>query len=82
MHPSNIMWYLIELDINSDVEITIVRSKHNDVFEISTDKFLFSIDEYGKHGVLINGKWSEFYCDKQILMLVKNWISKYLKEVL
>lgn len=82
MHPSNIMWYLNELDNNSDVEIIIVRSKHNDLFKISTDKFLFSIDEHGKHGVLIDDKWSEFHYDKSILILVKTWIGKYMKEVL
>ena len=82
MHPSNIMWYLNELDNNSQVKIEVERSKHYDNITITTDKFEFDIDEYGRHGVCINNKWSEFYDDMGILKLVEEWVKSYMNEVL
>ena len=82
MHPSNIMWYLKELDNNSQVKIEVQRSKHYDHITIITDKFEFNIDEYGRHGVYVNCEWSEFYDDMGILKLVKEWVKSYMNEVL
>ena len=82
MHPSNIMWYLNELDNNSQVKIEVQRSKHYDDITITTDKFEFNIDEYGRHGIYINNKWSESYVNIGILKLVKEWIKSYMIEVL
>ena len=47
MHALNIMWLLVEVDKNTEIEILIGKSKHVDSIMISTNDFEFSISECG-----------------------------------
>ena len=47
MHALNIMWLLVEVDKNTEIEILTGKSKHVDSIMISTNDFEFSISECG-----------------------------------
>lgn len=82
MHPSNIMWYLNDLDCNSDVSVNVIRSKHFDGIVIEFSNLKFHIDECGKHYFYIGEEVSEIYNDVTIWKLVKSWVKEYLNNVL
>ena len=72
------MSYLSDLDCNSNVEVNIVRSK----IAITTDDFVFVVDEFGLYSVEAGDCWSEDYQDINIWKLVKTWVNNYLNEIL
>ena len=82
MHPSNIMHYLRDLTVNSNVEIKVRRYKHCDDICIITDTFDFHIDEYGNHQCKFGGEWSDACYSDNLWKLVKNWVKEYMNEVL
>lgn len=82
MHPSNIMWYLNDIDCNSEVIVDVARTKYIDSIVITTCNFEFSIDEYGNHYVFENLQRSEIYNDIELWKLVKSWVKDYLNDVI
>ena len=50
--------------------------------EITTDDFIFVVDEFGLYSVEIGDCWSEDYQDINIWKLVKTWVKNYLNEIL
>lgn len=82
MHPSNIMWYLKDLTVNSNAEVKVGRYKYYDDICIITDTFYFYIDEDGEHQCKFGVEWSDVYNDIELWELVKDWVKQYMNEVL
>ena len=80
MHALNIMWLLNEVDCNTEVEITTIKSKHADSIMISTNDFEFSISECGTCVLTYLDQQKSVEKDTEYWNMVKTWVKKYYQE--
>lgn len=80
MHALNIMWLLVEVDKNTEIEILTGKSKHVDFIMISTNDFEFSISECGSCVLTYLNQPKSVEKDVEYWSKVKDWVKKYYQE--
>lgn len=80
MHALNIMWLLVEVDKNTEIEILTGKSKHVDFIMISTNDFEFSISECGSCVLTYLNQPKSVEKDIEYWNKVKDWVKKYYQE--
>lgn len=80
MHALNIMWLLVEVDKNTEIEILTGKSKHVDSIMISTNDFEFSISECGSCALTYLNQPKSVEKDIEYWSKVKDWVKKYYQE--
>lgn len=80
MHALNIMWLLVEVDKNTEIEILTSKSKHVDSIMISTNDFEFSISECGSCVLTYLNQPKSVEKDIEYWKMVKDWVKKYYQE--
>lgn len=80
MHALNIMWLLVEVDKNTEIEILTGKSKHVDSIMISTNDFEFSISECGSCVLTYLNQPKSIEKDIEYWKMVKDWVKKYYQE--
>lgn len=80
MHALNIMWLLVEVDKNTEIEILTGKSKHVDSIMISTNEFEFSISECGSCVLTYLNQPKSVEKDIEYWKMVKDWVKKYYQE--
>lgn len=80
MHALNIMWLLVEVDKNTEIEILTGKSKHVDSIMISTNDFEFSISECGSCMLTYLNQPKSVEKDVEYWKMVKEWVKKYYQE--
>lgn len=80
MHALNIMWLLVEVDKNTEIEILTGKSKHVDFIMISTNDFEFSISECGSCVLTYLNQPKSVEKDVEYWKMVKEWVKKYYQE--
>lgn len=80
MHALNIMWLLVEVDNNTEIEILTGKSKHVDSIMISTNDFEFSISECGSCVLTYLNQPKSVEKDIEYWKMVKDWVKKYYQE--
>lgn len=80
MHALNIMWLLVEVDKNTEIEILTGKSKHVDSIMISTNDFEFSISECGSCVLTYLNQPKSVEKDIEYWKMVKDWVKKYYQE--
>ena len=80
MHALNIMWLLVEVDKNTEIEILTGKSKHVDSIMISTNDFEFSISECGSCMLTYLNQPKSVEKDIEYWKRVKDWVKKYYQE--
>lgn len=80
MHALNIMWLLVEVDKNTEIEILTGKSKHVDFIMISTNDFEFSISECGSCVLTYLNQPKSVEKDVEYWNKVKDWVKKYYQE--
>ena len=77
MHALNIMWLLVEVDKNTEIEILTGKCKHIDSIMISTNDFEFSISECGSCVLTYLNQPKSVEKDIEYWHKVKDWVKKY-----
>lgn len=80
MHALNIMWLLVEVDKNTEIEILTGKSKHVDSIMISTNDFEFSISECGSCVLTYLNQPKIVEKDIEYWNMVKGWVKNYYQE--
>lgn len=80
MHALNIMWLLVEVDKNTEIEILTGKSKHVDSIMISTNDFEFSISECGSCRLKYLDQPVSLEKGVEYWRMVKDWVKKYYQE--
>ena len=80
MHALNIMWLLVEVDNNTEIEILTGKSKHVDSIMISTNDFEYRISECGSCVLTYLNQPKSVEKDIEYWKMVKDWVKKYYQE--
>ena len=80
MNALNIMWFLNEVNCNTEIDIATRKSDNKDSIVIKTKDFSFSVVEHGTCTLKCSNQELSVEHDIEYWAMVKDWVKKYYQE--